>query len=74
LLKRDGSPYAYQLTAKGVQVALLFRSFTSAYVVCWPTAAFTTNPILRTALTASWKPPITKPTVRFRIVDLLAAA
>jgi hypothetical protein len=27
LLERDGSRYAYQLTAKGVQVALLFRFF-----------------------------------------------
>jgi hypothetical protein len=27
LLERDGSRYAYQLTAKGVQVALLFLFF-----------------------------------------------
>jgi len=61
LLERDGRRYAYRLTAKGVQVALLFCCSTSASAVRWPTAAFTTNPIPHTALTANSKPLTTKP-------------
>jgi hypothetical protein len=36
LLQRDGSRYAYQLTAKGVQVALLFLFFHKRF--CGPLA------------------------------------
>jgi len=36
-------------------------SSTSASAALWPTAAFTTNPILHTAPIANWKPLTTKP-------------
>jgi hypothetical protein len=41
-------------------------SSTSASAVRWPTVVSTTNPIPHTAPTGSSKPPITKPTRRFR--------
>jgi hypothetical protein len=39
LLDPDGSRYAYRLTTKGVEVALLFSSFTNGCVDPLPTAA-----------------------------------
>lgn len=35
LLERDGRRYSYRLTSKGLQVALLIRSSTSAFAVPW---------------------------------------
>ena len=67
LLERDGRRYAFQLTAKGIQVALLFLSFHNVCVALWPIAASTTNPIRPTVRTANWRPPITKPTRLSRI-------
>jgi hypothetical protein len=62
LLQRDGSRYAYRLTPKGVQVALLFLFFHKR--LCGPpqTAAFTTLPTRLTHPTANSNLPITKPT------------
>ena len=61
LVERDGSRYAYRLTAqKGVQVALLFLFFHKRLLS--PTAASTTVPTPNTARTASSKPPTTAPT------------
>ena len=61
LVERDGSRYAYRLTAqKGVQVALLFLFFHKRLLS--PTAASTTVPTPNTAQTASSKPPTTAPT------------
>ena len=61
LLQRDGRRYAYRLTTKGVQVALLFLFFHNASVARSPTAAFTTNPIQHTDPIASSKSLTTKP-------------
>ena len=41
LVQRDGRRYAYQLTAKDVQGALLFLSFTSVFAGHSPTVAST---------------------------------
>ena len=63
LMERDGSRYAYRLTAqKGVQVALLFLFFHKRLCGRSPTAASTTVPTPNTAQTASSKPPTTAPT------------
>jgi hypothetical protein len=61
LLERDGSRYAYRLTAKGVQSRSCSYSSTSGSVVRWPTAASTTSPIPPTGHPANWKPLTTKP-------------
>ena len=62
LLERDGSRYAYRLTAKGVQVALLFFSSINASADRLPIAVSTTNPTPTTVQTAGSKPPTTAPT------------
>lgn len=49
LLERDGSRYAYQLTAKGVDVALLFLFFHKRLCGPSPTAGSITSPIPATA-------------------------
>jgi hypothetical protein len=54
LLERDGSRYAYRLTPKGVQVALLFLFFHKRLP--------TTDQTLNIAQTADSKPPTTAPT------------
>jgi hypothetical protein len=46
LIERDGSRYAYRLTTKGVQVALLFLFFHNGSADRSPTAASTTARIL----------------------------
>jgi hypothetical protein len=60
LLQRDGSRYAYRLTQKGVQVALLFCSADPS-----PTAAFTTASTPLTSRPANSKPLTTAPTTPF---------
>jgi len=65
LLQRDGSRYAYHLTPKGVQVALLFLFFHKRLCGRSPTAASTTAPIPITSQPASSKPPTTAPTTPF---------
>ena len=62
LLQRDGSRYAYRLTPKGVQVALLFLFFHKR--LCGPLAhsRFHHRPTNRIGRPASSKPPITAPT------------
>jgi hypothetical protein len=64
LLERDGSRYAYHLTAKGVQVALLFLFFHQR--LCGPLAnsRSTISQIPNTARRANWKSPTTRPTRR----------
>jgi hypothetical protein len=61
-LERDGSRYAYRLTTKGVEVALLFLFFHKR--LCGPLAnsRFLINPMPNTAQTAASKPPIIAPT------------
>jgi len=44
LLQRDGSCYAYRLTPKGVQVALLFLFFHNGFAVPSPTSRFHHRP------------------------------
>src|SRR4029077_9061814 len=66
LLQRDGRRYAYRLSAKGLQVALLFLFFTSDSAALSPTADSTTNLIQHADQTANWKPPTTRPTRRSR--------
>src|SRR6202030_677891 len=58
----DGSRYAYRLSPKGVQVALLFLFFHKR--LC-PTAASTTAPTPSPSRPASSKPPTTAPTRPF---------
>jgi hypothetical protein len=62
LLQRDGSRYAYRLTPKGIQVALLFLFFHKR--LCGPLAnsRFHHTPTQLTHPTANSRPPITKPT------------
>ena len=62
LIERDGSRYAYRLTTKGVQVALLFLFFHKR--LCGPIAnsCFHHRPILTTVQIASSKPHTTAPT------------
>ena len=62
LLERDGRRYAYRLSAKGLQVALLFLFFHKR--LCGPLAnsRFHINPTRRTAPTANSKPLTTRPT------------
>jgi hypothetical protein len=60
LLERDGSRYAYRLTPKGVQVALLLLLFTNVSAGRWPTADSITNPTPRTGPTANSKPLTTR--------------
>jgi hypothetical protein len=62
LLQRDGSRYAYFLTAKGLQVALLFLFFHKRLCGPWPTAASTINPMPLTVPIVNWKPRTTTPT------------
>ena len=63
LIERDGSRYAYRLSPKGVQVALLFLFVTSACAAPSPTAASITGRTRNTVQTAGGsKPPITAPT------------
>ena len=62
LIERDGSRYAYRLTPKGVQVALLFLFSTNVCADHSPTAASTTSPTQNTAHRASSKPHTTAPT------------
>ena len=63
LIERDGARYAYRLSPKGVQVALLFlfSSSTSACAAPSPTAASITGRTRNTVQTAGSKPPITAP-------------
>src|SRR5215469_1206264 len=65
LLQRDGSRYAYRLTAKGVQVALLFLFFHKQLCGLLPTAGFITSRIPTTGRIANWKPPTTRQTRPF---------
>ena len=58
LIERDGSRYAYRLTSKGFQVALLFLSSTSVCVVHLLTVAFTTNQTPTIGPRANLKLPI----------------
>jgi hypothetical protein len=62
LLQRDGSRYAYRLTPKGVQVALLFLFFHKR--LCGPLAdsRFHHRPTNRHRPASNSKPPITAPT------------
>jgi hypothetical protein len=62
LIQRDGTRYAYRLTLKGVQVALLFLFFHKR--LCGPLANShsTTGRTQNIAHTASSKPPTTAPT------------
>jgi hypothetical protein len=62
LLERDRSRYAYRLTSKGTQAALL----TSDSADRWPTAASTTAPTRFIGSTANSRPPTTRPTKPFR--------
>ena len=64
LIERDGSRYAYRLTPKGVQVALLFLFFHKR--LCGPLAnsRFHHQPDENIAHTANSKPPTTAPTRR----------
>jgi hypothetical protein len=62
LIERDGARYAYRLTSKGVQVALLFLFFHKRFADRSPTAASTIAPIHNAAPTAASKRPITAPT------------
>ncbi len=59
LLERDGSRYAYRLTQKGIQVALLFLFFHKR--LCGPLANSRFHHQRSTAPTAASKPPITVP-------------
>jgi hypothetical protein len=65
LLERDDSRYAYRLTAKGVQVALLFLFFHSNSAALLPTAGFITSRIPATGLIANSKPRTTRQTRPF---------
>jgi hypothetical protein len=60
LVERHGSRYAYRLTAKGVQVALLFLFFHKR--LCGPLANSHFHHRPDTVQTASSKPPATAPT------------
>ena len=62
LIERDGSRYAYRLSPKGVQVALLFLFFHTRLCGPSPTAASITGRTRNTVQTAGSKPPITAPT------------
>ena len=62
LLQRDGSRYAYRLSPKGVQVALLFLFFHKRLAVRSHTAVSTTAPSPVISRPANWKPLITAPT------------
>ena len=74
LLERDGSRYTYRLTAKGVQVALLFLFF-HKQLCGLPTAGFITSRTPATGQIANSKLRTTKPTRSFsKSFDLLAAA
>jgi len=66
MLQRDGSRYAYQLTGKGVQVALLFLFFHKRF--CGPLAnsRFHHQPDPATVPIANSKRPTTRPTRRLR--------
>jgi hypothetical protein len=68
LLQRDGSRYAYHLTAKGVQVALLFLFFHKS--LCGPSAnsRFHHKPDPKHCPKSKWKSPITRPTKPSRIL------
>jgi hypothetical protein len=74
LLERDRPRYAYRLTTKGVEVALLFLFFHKRLCGPSPTAASTTNPTLNADPIAGSTQPIIAPMQRSKIVDLLAAA
>ncbi len=62
LIERDGSRYAYRVSPKGVQVALLFLFFHKR--LCGPLAnsPSITGRTRTTVQTAGSKPPITAPT------------
>ena len=62
LIERDGSRYAYRLTSKGVQVALLFSLLHKRLCGRSPTAASTTARIPTTVQIAGSKPRTTAPT------------
>jgi hypothetical protein len=70
LLQRDVSPYAYRLTTKRVEVALLFSSFINGCAAPSLTAAFIINPSPNTDPTAASKPPTFVPTKRSRCPPL----
>jgi hypothetical protein len=75
LLRRDGRRYAYRLTTKGVDVALLFMIFTSASVVRSPTAASITNPIPQEGQTAKFEAAYHKADKAIEnVINLLQAA
>ena len=66
LFQRDGKRYAYHLTRKGIQVALLFLFFHKR--LCGPLAnsRFHHQPAALTGPIVNSKPPTTKPTTPFR--------
>jgi hypothetical protein len=64
LLQRDGSHYAYRLTTKGVEVALLFLFFHKRLRGALANSII--NPSPNTDPTAASKPPTFVPTKRSR--------
>ena len=70
LLERDGSRYAYRLTSKGIQVALLFLFFHKR--LCGPLAnsRFHHRPNPQHRPNTDSKPPITAPTRQSRISSI----
>src|SRR5262249_38019480 len=62
LLERDGGRYAYHLTSKGVQVALLFLFFHKRLCDRLPTADSTTRRTPDIGRTAASNSPTTAPT------------
>ena len=75
LLERDGSRYAYRLTAKGSKWRCYSCSSINASADRLPIAVSTTNPTPTTVQTADSKPPYHRADKAIqKIVDVLAAA